>query len=70
MKFGELLHNLVDITHGSFGDETSTAAHDAVADLERRLIALESHVYGVQAADVSRETSEPTTEEGADDGAQ
>lgn len=70
MKFGELLHNLVDITHGSFGDETSTAAHDAVTNLERRLIALEDRVYGALTDDVSRETSEPTTEEGADDGAQ
>lgn len=57
MKFGNLLHNLVDITHGSFGDEISKEAHDAVTDLERRLIALENHVHNIHAGDVSRETS-------------
>lgn len=80
MKFADLLHNLINLTHGSFGDETSAEAHAAVDDLEKRLTVLENDVRWLANPNVSRETSpdaavdltKTTTVpmEGADDGAQ
>lgn len=63
MKFADLLHTLVSVTHGSSDDESGTAAHDAVTEFEDRMHDLENAVFGGnvadarRAGDVSRETS-------------
>lgn len=77
MRIGDVLHALVNLTHGNFGKEIQEAAHGAVSDLETRLANLERHVFTgdelpAGTPDVSRETStgaDTTPAEGTTDGA-